>query len=167
MPANFRPSGDGSLSLRRPARFSKGHEMNSRFTTIAAFLCGSCLLGAQGGPHIKKTTVMPTSPASGKDMYLQYCAACHGKEGKGDGPAAKALKVPPTNLSALTSNNHGAFPDIRIARAIDGSDDLAAHGSRDMPIWGEVFNRMDAGGIASAKLRVQNLTEYIKSLQAK
>lgn len=141
--------------------------MNSRFTTIGALLFGCCLLAAQSSPQIKKTMVKPTSPASGKDMYLQYCAACHGKEGKGDGPAAKALKTQPTNLTTLTSNNHGAFPDIRIARVIQGSDDLAAHGSREMPIWGEVFTRMDAGGAASAKLRVENLSEYIKSLQAK
>ena len=141
--------------------------MNSRFTTIEALLCGCCLLAAQSGPQIKKTMVTPTSPTSGKDMYLQYCAACHGKAGKGDGPAAKALKTQPTNLTTLTSNNHGAFPAIRIARVIQGTDDLAAHGSREMPIWGEVFTHMDAGGAASAKLRVDNLTEYIKSLQAK
>lgn len=141
--------------------------MNFPFLTIAALLCGSFLLAAQGTPQIKKTTVTPTSPTSGKDMYLQYCATCHGKEGKGDGPAAKALKVQPTNLTTLASNHHGSFPDFRIARVIEGSDNLAAHGSRDMPIWGEVFNRMDAGGAASAKLRVENLTEYIKSLQAK
>jgi mono/diheme cytochrome c family protein len=125
--------------------------MNSRFTTIGALLCGCCLLAAQTSPQIKKTTVTPTSPTSGKDMYVQYCAACHGKVGKGDGPAAKALKTQPTNLTTLTSNNHGAFPNIRIAQVI--SDDLAAHGSREMPIWGEVFTHMDAGGAASAKLR--------------
>ena len=141
--------------------------MSSRFTTIAALLCGCSLLAAQGGTNIKKTTVTQTSPTSGKDMYVQYCATCHGKEGKGDGPAAKALKMQPTDLTRLTSNNHGTFPDIRIARVIQGSDALAAHGSREMPIWGEVFTRMDAGGAASAKLRVENLTEYIKSLQAK
>ena len=141
--------------------------MNSRFTTIATLLCGSCLLAAQSAPQIKKTTVSPTSPASGKEMYVQYCATCHGKEGKGDGPAAQALKAQPANLTTLTVNNHGTFPDFRIARAIEGTDKVAAHGSRDMPIWGEVFNRMDAGGAATTKLRVENLAEYIKSLQAK
>jgi mono/diheme cytochrome c family protein len=141
--------------------------MRSRFMTIAALLGGSSLLAAQGGPSIKITTVTPTSPTSGKDMYLQYCATCHGKAGKGDGPAAKALKMQPTDLTGLTSNNHGSFPDIRISRVIQGSDVFAAHGSREMPVWGEVFTRMDAGGAASAKLRIDNLTEYIKSLQAK
>ncbi len=147
--------------------FAKGNGMTCRLMTIAALLCASSLLVAQGNPNIKKTTVTPTSPTSGKDMYLQYCATCHGKEGKGDGPAAKALKMQPTDLTKLTSNNHGNFPDIRIARVIQGSDVFAAHGSREMPIWGEVFTRMDAGGAASAKLRIDNLAEYIKSLQAK
>jgi mono/diheme cytochrome c family protein len=145
----------------------KGHDMNSRFTTIAILLSGFWLLAAQSAPQIKKTTASPTSPTSGKDMYVQYCATCHGKEGKGDGPAAKALKAQPTNLTTLTVNNHGTFPDFRIARVIEGNDNVAAHGSRDMPIWGEVFNRMDAGGTATTKLRVENLTGYIKSLQTK
>jgi len=122
---------------------------------------------AQNGPQIKKTTVTATSPVSGKEMYLHYCASCHGTAGKGDGPAAAALKVTPTNLTMLASKNNGAFPDFRISRVIEGSDNLTAHGSRDMPIWGEVFNRMDASGTSTTKLRIGNLTDYLKSIQTK
>lgn len=141
--------------------------MIPRFTAIATFALGCGLLAGQGAPQVKKTTAVETSPASGKDMYLQYCASCHGKDGKGGGPAAVALKVTPANLTTLAARNNGSFPDVRVARLIEGNDDLAAHGSRDMPTWGQVFDEMDGMGPATLKLRVANLTSYLKGLQAK
>jgi mono/diheme cytochrome c family protein len=126
---------------------------------------GCSLLGAQT-PQVKKTTVAATSPASGKDMYLQYCAACHGKEGKGDGPAAVALKTPPMDLPKLSANNDGKFPEVRVVRIIEGSDGVAAHGSRDMPVWGEIFHPMDASP-ATAKVRLAKLSTYRQSMQGK
>ena len=95
-----------------------------RLVVSALSVCGMLL--AQDVPQVKKTTVTATSPASGKEMYLDYCATCHGKDGKGNGPAAVALKVAPTNLTTPTARNSGKFPDVRIARLIDGSDDLTA-----------------------------------------
>ena len=53
---------------------------------------------ANAQPVVKKTAVSPTSPASGEVMFTTYCAVCHGKAGKGDGPAAAALKKTPANL---------------------------------------------------------------------
>lgn len=141
--------------------------MNPRLAAIMALLFTCGILGGQSSPQVKKTSVKDTSPASGKEMYLQYCASCHGKDGKDDGPAAAALKVPPTNLTSLAARNNGNFPDVRIARIIEGSDDLTAHGSRDMPTWGQVFHQMEGSGPATTKLRVANLTGYLKGLQAK
>lgn len=100
-------------------------------------------------------------------MYMHYCARCHGKDGKGDGPAAVALKVAPSNLTRLTSRNSGKFPDVQIARWIDGSDDLTARESREMPIWGKVFHQMDGRGVSTTKMRVVNLTDSLKSIQGK
>jgi mono/diheme cytochrome c family protein len=128
---------------------------------VLALGCG--LLGAQT-PQVKKTTVTATSPASGKEMFVQYCAACHGKDGKGAGPAAAALKAPPTDLTRLSVSNSGKFPETKVVRLIDGSDHLAVHGSRDMPVWGVVFHQMD-GSAATAKMRLANLTAYIQSIQ--
>ena len=141
--------------------------MNPRLAAIMVllFTCGIFL--GQSSPQVKKTTVTDTSPTSGKEMYLQYCASCHGKDGRGGGPAAAALKLPPTNLTSLATRNDGTFPEVRISRIIEGSDDLAAHGSRDMPTWGQVFHQMEGSGPATAKLRVANLTGYLKSLQVK
>jgi mono/diheme cytochrome c family protein len=125
------------------------------------FTCG--MVAGQGSPQVKKTEVRETSPASGKEMYLQYCASCHGS----DGPAAAALKAPLASLTTLATRNKGTFPDVRVARIIDGSDDLTAHGSRDMPTWGQVFHQMEGSGPSTMKLRVANLTSYLKTLQAK
>lgn len=133
---------------------------------MAGIFAGTGLLLAQT-THVKKAPVTATSPASGKDMFVHYCASCHGKDGKGGGPAAPALKPPPSDLTALTAKNKGKFPDLRVSRVIEGSDDLVAHGSRDMPIWGEVFREMDGNGAPTAKIRVANLTAYIQSIQGK
>jgi mono/diheme cytochrome c family protein len=123
-------------------------------------------LSAQTPPVIQKAPPNPkTSPTSGKQMFTEYCAVCHGKEGKGDGPAATALKKAPADLTTLSTRNGGKFPDIRVARYIEGQDEVAAHGSRDMPIWGTVFHSI--GDTGATALRVSNLTDYVRSLQAK
>jgi mono/diheme cytochrome c family protein len=141
--------------------------MNPRFKAIIILLLSGGILAGQTSPQVKKAPVKETSPASGKEMCIQYCASCHGKDGKGDGPAASALKVAPSNLATLSARNNGTFPEIKISRIIEGNDDLAAHGSRDMPTWGQVFHQMEGAGPATEKLRVANLTACLKSLQGK
>jgi len=116
---------------------------------------------------IEKGTIQYTSPSSGKDMFNSYCAACHGKDGKGDGPAAAALKEAPADLTTLTQRNKGKFPAAHVSTMILGEADLPAHGSREMPVWGPLFRSLDSQGDLIARQRVSSLTEYIKSLQAK
>jgi len=106
-----------------------------------------------------------TSIASGKEMFLEYCAACHGQDAKGGGPAATALKKRPADLTQLSAHNGGKFPDNRVALYIEGQDVVASHGSRDMPVWGSIFRSMSASKEVTA-LRISNLTDYIRSLQA-
>src|SRR5579872_4983484 len=74
----------------------------------------------------------------GPELYRAYCATCHGADGKGNGPAAEALKTKPADLTALTRNSHGQFPVARVRDTITGDSVVAAHGSREMPIWGPV-----------------------------
>lgn len=118
-------------------------------------------------PGVKTTTAPPTSATSGAEMYASYCAACHGKDGKGNGPAAQALKQPPTDLTTLASGNGGKFPGIVVAHAIAGESDLSAHGSKDMPVWGPVFRALSQHDQAVVQLRIANLTKYVESLQTK
>ena len=117
--------------------------------------------------EVKHVPVKQTSAASGKEMYNMYCAVCHGTTGKGGGPAADALKTVPTDLTALTKNEGGKFPSAHVASAIRGDINVPAHGSKDMPIWGNLFWHMSQGHEGEVQLRVANLTNYIESLQAK
>lgn len=99
-------------------------------------------------------------------MYKAYCASCHGVSGKGGGPAAAAMKRPPTNLTMLAVHNGGRFPAVRVFQSIEGDASIAAHGSRDMPVWGAAFRQMGGSDEASVKLRVRNLVRYIESIQS-
>ena len=98
----------------------------------------------------------PTSASSGSEMYKSYCASCHGPEGKGNGPAAEALKVPPTDLTALAQKNGGKYPAMKVAAVIRGEDSTAAHGSKEMPIWGDLFWKMSGGHEGEVQQRVAN-----------
>jgi mono/diheme cytochrome c family protein len=76
---------------------------------------------------------------AGKQDYLRYCAACHGLEGHGDGPVASALAPKPPDLTRIAARRNGVFPMKELAGTIDGRNQPAAHGGRDMPVWGERF----------------------------
>lgn len=118
-------------------------------------------------PEIKRGPIHYTSPTSGKEMFMSYCAVCHGKEGKGDGPAASALKTPPANLTTLTKRHNGKFPDAHVSSTILGEADLPAHGSREMPVWGPLLRSLDPHGDLIVRQRVVSLSEYLKSIQEK
>src|SRR5581483_4785537 len=97
-----------------------------------------CALGLSlSAQTIKQVPPNPTSPASGEQMFNEYCAVCHGKDAKGDGPAATALKKSPADLTSLTRRNQGKFPEAKVFSVIKGDSNVAAHGSREMPIWGD------------------------------
>jgi mono/diheme cytochrome c family protein len=139
-----------------------------------AFCCAlvvaglSLCAGAQAQQKtIKHAPAKPTSAASGREMYVSYCASCHGKDAKGDGPAASALKVPPADLTMLAKKNGGKYPAMRVTSVLGGQANLAAHGNKEMPVWGNVFWKMSGGHEAEVQQRIANLNHYIESLQAK
>ena len=137
-------------------------------TALVAIVVAFAILGADTKPVVKSVSPTPTSPASGKEMFNTYCVACHGTDGKGGGPAAASLKVPPADLTQLARRNGGKFPELRVFGAIHGDENMpTAHGSKDMPVWGNVFQSMSRDNGAGMQMRVANLTAYIKSLQAK
>jgi mono/diheme cytochrome c family protein len=77
---------------------------------------------------------------AGRSEFQSSCASCHGMDGKGKGPVSKQLKMPPSDLTLLAKNNNGVFPTSAIYETIYGSKAVSAHGTREMPIWGERFN---------------------------
>jgi mono/diheme cytochrome c family protein len=139
---------------------------------LTALMVCACTLAAQNETQdqqkvIKHVNVKSTSPVSGKEMYTAYCAVCHGTDGKGGGPAASALKVPPSDLTLLSKSNGGKYPALKVGSVIRGTSNLAAHGSKEMPVWGALFWSMSSGHEGEVQQRVTNLTRYIESLQAK
>jgi mono/diheme cytochrome c family protein len=131
------------------------------FLGVLAMLAISAnLAGAQ--TKIEKAPIKPTAASNAQEMFTTYCAVCHGKEGKGNGPAASALTKAPADLTKISARNSGTWPDTKVRRYIEGLDTIAAHGSRDMPIWGDLFRSLSAD---TAQIRIAALTEYLKKMQ--
>jgi mono/diheme cytochrome c family protein len=131
-----------------------------------ALVCVAMRSAGQEGNPVKPSTEVPLIRSlKGADLFRAYCASCHGRDGKGDGPAAVALKVKPADLTVLTLNNKGQFPTERVRKTITGELVVAAHGSREMPIWGPIFHQVEED-VDRGHVRVQNLVEYVQSIQA-
>ena len=106
-----------------------------------------------------------------QSTYLLYCATCHGRTGKGDGPMAQLLTKPPTDLTMLAVSNQGRFPYGRLEKVIDGRKSIASHGVREMPVWGARFRQeAETSGNAlprdrQVSIRIKGLIDYIASIQ--
>src|SRR4051794_20155357 len=112
--------------------------MSRKLFSSMIFVVALGVLDAQDKTTIKVVPLSSTSPASGKEMFATYCAVCHGADGTGSGPAAAALKTPPANLTQLTAKNNGKYPGLRVAQTLSAND-VVAHGSQEMPMWGDLF----------------------------
>jgi mono/diheme cytochrome c family protein len=131
---------------------------------VGAGLAGSVLFTAN---------VVHADPTEwAKADYVNYCAACHGADGTGNGPMQDQLKGKPTDLTVLAKDKGGNFPYLTVYRTIDGTwgeGILRAHGSNEMPIWGDVFRREAIGrnSYMETKGRIMAIIQYIESLQKK
>jgi hypothetical protein len=124
----------------------------TRLSIQGHFLCVlsvTMLLGA--------CTQQTSVPPSGEALYRRYCASCHGVAGKGDGPLVASLRRPPADLTTLALRTGGHFDEAEVMAMIDGRRAVAAHGPREMPVWGVVF---------SEELKDQPYTEYTGLRQA-
>jgi mono/diheme cytochrome c family protein len=133
---------------------------------FAILLLPISLSAAQETGSKKAATHGKTMP-SGKTLFVQHCASCHGDDAKGAGPAALALKKQPPDLTVLAKRNHGTFPYDDVRKAIDGDAEVPAHGSREMPTWGPLFLALTDLDTRKAEGLTTALTDYIKSLQVK
>lgn len=116
--------------------------------------------------EVKKEPIGMTSAASGSEMFNSYCAPCHGKDGKGNGPAATSLRNPPANLTQLAKKNNGKFPADHVASVLRNGVS-GAHGSSDMPVWGPLFSTVSGRDDSITQMRIANLTRYLEAIQEK
>ena len=102
----------------------------------------------------------------GARLYFNHCAACHGSDGEGGGPVASTMRITIPNLRSLATRNGGVFPAEAVTAYIDGREAPAAHGDRQMPIWGDVFRGPEQGTAErTARRRIAALVELIASMQ--
>ena len=108
----------------------------------------------------------PTQPL-GERTFQTHCASCHGPLAEGDGPTAATLSVPVPNLRTLSERNGGAFPTDAVASYIDGRSFPAAHGTREMPVWGPVFSVTEqlVSGAEPAEQRIAGIIDFLRELQ--
>ena len=104
---------------------------------------------------------------SGEVMYKKYCAACHGTNAKGNGPAASSFKTRPPDLTTLSKRHGGKFPYDYVLSILRFGPGSPAHGSSDMPTWGPIFQAIDRNSERAAQDRIKNLADYLTSLQRK
>jgi len=126
---------------------------------VLSFVCS----GADA-QTVRQGTAPRIQSLEGVDSFKAYCAVCHGEQAKGNGPAAAALKKVPADLTGIAKRSGGKFSAADVESVILGTQAMASHGSRDMPIWGPVFRSL-ASDDSVMKLRVKNLVDYIKSIQ--
>jgi mono/diheme cytochrome c family protein len=119
----------------------------------------------------------------GKAEYHSSCASCHGIDGKGNGPVSSQLKLPPPDLTVLAKKNNGVFPFTSVYEIIDGRKAVIAHGTRDMPIWGDRYVPESTKGLipkrsenilsqfydpeAIVRMRILAVIDYLNRIQEK
>ena len=132
---------------------------------IAALLLAAIPSGSQN-VTVNPKPIAYTNPGDARQMYVTYCAPCHGMTGEGNGPAAPAFKQAPANLTLLAKTHGGKYPQDTVKTTLMFGTNVPAHGDAKMPVWGDLFRSLDGDSAVSA-LRIRSLTDYIKTLQAK
>jgi mono/diheme cytochrome c family protein len=121
-----------------------------------------------------QTTTGPAPPplvaasTYGRDLFELYCSSCHGRDGKGAAPAAAALNVSPSDLTALAQRNGGIFPSAAVKAfvTVEQARLVPAHGSKEMPVWGPIFRGLDRNEMVNRQ-RIDNIVADVASMQLK
>ncbi len=105
------------------------------------------------------------SSDSGAALFRTYCASCHGTDARGAGPVSPQLRHLPPSLTSFALRNGGMFPSERVRRIIDGRD-IPAHGSFEMPVWGDAFRRTREGlSDQAVSARIDAIVKYLEAIQ--
>jgi mono/diheme cytochrome c family protein len=134
----------------------RGRRIQVRHSSLSGLLAMTAILDVSSVGYCQ-------DGGQGKYWYLNYCAFCHGTSGKGDGSIAKVLIQKPADLTALAAANGGTFPVSRVIETIDGRREVAAHGPRDMPVWGRSMRFAPT----ILRVRIRAIADYVATLQGK
>jgi hypothetical protein len=105
---------------------------------------------------------------SGEELFMRYCAACHGTDARGTGPVARTLNKQVPDLTRLSLRSGGEFPAMAAREAIDGRSMAISHGTRQMPVWGYEFWVEEGADIVAertAREMIDRLVDYVESIQ--
>lgn len=148
--------------------FGSIREMKSSliFCTLFGAFLGIC---AAQNQKAKKTATTHPNSAPGAELYKRYCAVCHANDGKGNGPppASSQFKEAPPDLTTLAQRHGGKFPDAYISNVLKSGVKMPDHGTAEMPVWETAFKAGKGSDEAQVATRIANLTDYLKSIQAK
>ena len=148
------------LVLSKRKHSKAGNTMNTKILALIVYTFAYCQLLLSSS-----FAESPPTAEVGADLFKTYCVACHGNDARGNGPAAKALKKSPPDLRKISERNNGKFPTTDIQRKIDGQEEVFAHGSREMPVWGKQFGKHEVFGEEMARGKIQVIVEYLKTIQ--
>lgn len=147
---------------------TEGRSLKTGRQLLSALVFSCAVLAGASKPTQLKPEEQSTpliESIKGPDLFRAYCASCHGLDAKGAGPAASQLKAKVPDLTVLATNNQGQFPTLRVRQMIMGDQVVAAHGSREMPIWGPIFHRIEEDQ-DFGNVRLANLVNYLESIQS-
>jgi|HubBroStandDraft_1064217.scaffolds.fasta_scaffold142317_2 mono/diheme cytochrome c family protein len=134
---------------------------------LCLFCLSAVLLAATQKPEQEKITSPSRNPIEGPKIFRYYCAACHGGDGRGLGPASAALKHAVPDLTLISQRNGGKFPHEHVREIIVGKQPgPLAHGDREMPIWGPIFHEVESDQ-DWGEVRLDAITKYLESIQQK
>jgi hypothetical protein len=145
---------------------------------LLIFIISGCREAPRPESRTTDTTGVATQPRAAHDesidpvergriAFENFCASCHGLDGSGNGPVAEYLTVPLNDLRLLKTQHNGAFPFELVYETIDGRDDVRAHGTRVMPVWGNVWTEVDGSPMPQEFIdqRINEIVEYVRSIQ--
>ncbi len=122
---------------------------------------------AAQGTTVKGARLLQVAASSGQEMYIAYCAECHGRDGKGGKAHAATYGPAAPDLTILSRANHGRFPIGAVRSAIRGESHGSAYRPGEMPPWGHLFQYLGSGSRLEVDVRIGRLADYLQTLQEK